>query len=418
MQRRGLVIGLLTAGAVLVVVLLLRQPASTPGAQRATVPTAAATLPDPPALPAPTAALPSRTGTRELCGWGRFELTPSMTGLPVPVQQATDQALRQVAASLIAGDPRSMARGLALRAALDYHGDPQLQGKVDTVAMALQRAAARSAADRQALAKLALGTNDVEVYKTAYLTCMPDPTISACAQLNAAEWGRRDPTDGLAWLFAAQEAHNAKDLAARDEAFYRLSQASRMSGAWQTISAHASDPFLSTLPTSTRIGAVLSLMLLQASQPMPSYGAAMDYCHKDVANDPVRREKCSALATALTTHETTMIGPAIGLAIANRVGWPAARLDALRDERDAFNLISNDNTLALLDDPTSCHGFAAFNRFVEAHGRLGELALLRERIRESGEPVSVLAQRWRAREAAARDAAKSAVQSAPAEQAR
>ncbi len=60
------------------------------------------------------------------------------------VERAVHQALRQMANALIAGDPRSMARGLALRAALDYHGDPPSRGEADTVAMALQRAAARS----------------------------------------------------------------------------------------------------------------------------------------------------------------------------------------------------------------------------------------------------------------------------------
>ena len=408
MRRRALMVGLLAVGAGLVVVVLLwpqvatRPAPDSPATSMAqTAPVAPAPEPaDVPARPVPVSP-PASPDTRELCEWGRFEMTPSMTGLPAPVQQASNQALRQMANALIAGDPRSMARGLALRAALDYHGDPPSRGEADTVAMALQRAAARSTADRQVLAKLALGTSDVEVYKTAYLTCLPAPAAGACAQLNAAEWGRRDPSDGLAWLFAAQEAHNAKDMTARDEAFYRMSQASRLSGAWQSVSAHASDPSLSALPTSTRIGAVLTLMLLQANQPVPSYGAAIDYCPKDVAKDPVRRERCSALATALSERDTTVMGTVIGHAIGERVGWPAARLEALRDERDALRLVSDDNTVALLDDPTSCNGFVAVKRYVEEHGRLGELALLRERIRASGESVSVLAQRWRDRATAA-----------------
>lgn len=422
MRRRGRVIGLLVAGAVLGLVALLWRPAAKPPA-----PVSPGTLADTPRFPpalgaeAPTMApltIPARTGPRELCGWGRFEPTPT-TFLPTPVEQEADQALRQLASSLIASDPRSKARGLALRATLDYHGGLAVHGDdPKAIGAAFERAAARSSADRRALAKLALGSSDIEIYKAAYLSCVVDTAIDTCAQLSAAEWARRDPSDGLAWLFVAQEAHNAKYLSARDEAFYRLSQASRMSGGWQSTSAHASDPSLSTLSTPTRIGAVLSLMLLQASSPVPSYGAVVDYCPKDVAKDPVRREHCSALATVLTQHDTTLIGAAMGLAIANRVGWPPARLEALRDERDALSLVSNDVTLVLLNDPTSCAGFASFNRFVEEHGRLGELGLLRERIRQSGEPVSVLAQRWRARQAAEIEAAKAAASGATGTQAR
>jgi hypothetical protein len=397
MRRRVLTIGVLVAAAVIVIAALLWQPAPS-SMQGASAPATTAPPRVPLALPTvkPTVA-PPPTGTRELCGWGRYELLPSPTGLPTAVQQAADQALRQMVTTLIAGNERSRASGLALRAALDYHVDLPAQEDPAAVASAYERAAASSAADRDALARLALGSRDAEVYKTAYLACVPQPTAGACAQLTAAEWARRDPDDGLAWLFAAQEAHNAKDPAARDDAIYRLSQASRMSAAWQSISAHAGDPSLATLPTPTRIGAVLSLMLLQANQPVPTYGALVDFCSKATVSDPLRRDQCSAVANVLVEHDSTLIGQMVGMAVAERVGWPAARLTALRDQRDALNMLETEQSMTVFADPTSCAGFAAFSNFVELHGRLGEFGLLRERLRQSTEPVPVLAQRWRER---------------------
>jgi hypothetical protein len=351
-----------------------------------------------------TSSLPP--GQHELCGHGRFKPSTLPTGLPPDVDANAHRALQALADRLQQGDAREQAAGLALHSALTLAhavaaavAAPSTHEKAASrqILAAVEAGEAASAPHRGALIRLAQGNRDAEVYKLAFLTCQALTRVKdqQCAQLSALEWAQRDPTDGLAWLYAVGEAHAAKDLAAREAAVYRLSQAKRVSGSWQAMSALAAHPALSEAPIPTQIGATLQLTLLQTGQALPSYLGLFDHCSTPaIAADPFRRQRCSESARVLVDKESTLLGMMVGIDLGERSGWPAEQIAALKERHDALRWLQVEDVRQF---PTAitCSGFPAWRTGVLRHGAVGERGAVEEGLTASGQSTAELARRYR-----------------------
>jgi hypothetical protein len=345
-------------------------------------------------------------GQYELCGHGRFEPSTLPTGLPPDVDAGAHRALLALADRLQQGDAHEQATGLALRSALALNqalaeassalpSDDKAASR--QILAAIEAGEAAGAPHRGALIRQAQAGRDAEVYKLAYLTCQALTRVKdqQCTQLSALEWAQRDPTDGLAWLYAVGEAHAAKDAAAREAAVYRLSQAQRFSPSWQSMSALAAAPSLSELPIATQIGATLQLMLLQTGQTVPNYLGLSDHCSTSaIAADSIRRAHCSDIARLMVDKESTLLGMALGLGLGERVGWSTEEVSAMRERLDAMRWLQFDDARSL-PLALSCDGFPTWRSSVLRHGTVGERGVVEERLAASGRSTTDLARQYR-----------------------
>ena len=127
----------------------------------------------------------------------------------------------------------------------------------------------------------------------------------------------------------------------------------------------------------------------------------------DDNRDANRQQVCTGVAEMLHTRSGTLIEASLAADIGRRVGWPDARLEAARDERDAIAQLSRQG------DSTgrwSCLALAQSLSRLSEVARHGEMDTLRAALKRSDVSVAVLAQRQR--DAVAAQAAKAA--SAPA----
>jgi hypothetical protein len=353
------------------------------------------------------------SGQHTLCGHGDYEPTGSYTGLPEQVDAQARLVLADVARQLAAGEPHSQAIGLTLQALLPRFAVTPLQldadkASIDSFMTAAREAEAAAAPARAALVRLALGSRDAVTYRQAYLTCraawVPDPH---CAQLDAREWARRDPGDGSAWLHVAQDAR-AADAALRDEAYFRFTTATHMSGgSLLPMDRLSAMPAIAEAPMPARIGAIMQLMLMIGASPMPPGLGLTDYCGQRAAAGSEGRQRCSEIAESLLRHGRDPMSMMMAQVAGHHAGWPQERLQALRDQADA--LLWAEHRLA--GDPAlwaSCDGFAAARPWLERFGSPAHVAQLQDTVRAAGVPAAELARRLRdeLRQAAAREAAR------------
>jgi hypothetical protein len=135
---------------------------------------------------------------------------------------------------------------------------------------------------------------------------------------------------------------------------------------------------------------------------------ASQQCSAADVHDANRHQTCAAVAEVLNTKGGTLIEVALGAAIGQRVGWPAERVDAAREERDAIAQV--DQGLQA-EDRWSCAALARSMSRLSDLGRHGEMVAMRSALKQSTESVPVLAHRYRM--AAAQQAASAASSPVP-----
>ena len=305
-----------------------------------------------------------------------------------PSPAATDRAL---------GAYLSMTR-LQDRAMADFEAarpgcasDPKCQADASRAA----ETAGNSA--REAVVRLASTTDRPEVYALAFYACHSSSEVQPsgpCTQLSAEQWARLEPGNATPWLFAADAAQKRGDAAALDEAMFRASQAPFNDSHESVFGALLQPAELQAQPLQVQVALDVGVFAIAAGLAYPGYGTAEQYCSVEAIGDPNRRQVCTDLARMMAERSDTLVSLALGLRLAERVGWPPDQLEALQQRWDAYEQIVPQDP-----DLDNCEALGALDSiFVDAlhHGQVGAL---RRAVAASGRTeaqLGQLAQRRRA----------------------
>lgn len=250
------------------------------------------------------------------------------------------------------------------------------------------------------LAQIAHDSRDPVAYAYAITACQPrgdKVPVGACQLLSHEQWATVDPDNAVPWLHLA----NAPRSDPR-EALFRATQATRISSHWGALYTRVLTAQPGGATPLDRLAMTTDALAISTSQPSPPYPTK--YCDAAVLRDVNRRQQCEGLAELLATRGETLLDLAVARSFGEKLGWPAERLQALRDERDALPAVQQ----AQIDtrDLFSCAAIDRQAAWAGEVARRGELGALREALRRSGKRLEdVAAQARRERPAAAGSAA-------------
>jgi hypothetical protein len=349
-------------------------------------------------------------GTVELCGHGRVAPIRSIDDYPPGVVAAANQAMALIASDLQAlPQPSRQALGhyAQLVAAMRVAGEDfeRREPKCDDAACAQRRrgaAASAAAPFAQSLARLAVASQDGTAYAFALYGCRLNRE-GACAQLSAARWAQLAPDNAVPWFVLADEAQAQKEDTALIAALHRASRAKTSEYEWAAILALAEHPRATALDPAARLVFLSTLIGIYSAFPTPAYLAVGQACAADRIGEPQRRQLCSDLATMMTERSGSLLEFSLGTSIGERVGWPPARVQRLRDEKDAIFMVSTQDWSAY--DVHSCRFLEQIEARTREFATLGELRAGRQRVSASGRPENALAGEWRELQRRQREAA-------------
>ena len=92
------------------------------------------------------------------------------------------------------------------------------------------------------------------------------------------------------------------------------------------------DPAARELAPASRLVYLSQLLGIYAALPAPTYLAVGNACSPDNMADSTRRQLCVDLATMMTERSKSLNEHSLGTVIGERGGWPADRVQRLRDE--------------------------------------------------------------------------------------
>ena len=246
---------------------------------------------------------------------------------------------------------------------------------------------------RDTLASMALSTRSPQVYAWAMRACQNDRLDGMCQLLKAEQWARLEPGNAMAWLQVGVDAQMRLDAAAVAEAMYRVSHASRVDTHWGALTGLV----MSRLPSDTSVLAkgVLAEELLGIEAAVASpHLIASQFCSEADLRDANRRQTCSAVAEVFQTRGTSLTDVGLSATLGERVGWPAERVNAVRDERDAVLQVYNQRA-ADVRERWSCAALDQTARRLVEVSQQGEIATMRRSLKQQPEAAPVLAQRYR-----------------------
>jgi hypothetical protein len=275
--------------------------------------------------PAPPAAVPASAprespGARALCDGG-----PQ----PLPDGAAREAALAE----------RLKPQREALLRAAAAHDDPLVKA---LAAFRLDPAPAPADADgaavsraRDALAQAAARDDDARLYALAWAACkrVPAAEAGACQLLSPRRWAHLAPGDARPWLELAATARERRDEAELREALYQVSQAQRLDSQPPAIGTLVLEALPPGLPRWSQMQ-LLRQALRQDQAARPSYAVVLQHCDRRPLEDPNRRPECAAIADLLQRDASTLADLRMAEVLGRRLGWPAARQQALHDELD------------------------------------------------------------------------------------
>lgn len=237
------------------------------------------------------------------------------------------------------------------------------------------------------LAQLAHDSREPMVYALALAACQQrseGPAPGACQLLSAEQWAALEPDNAVPWLHLAGVPRTDPR-----EALFRAAHAARVSAHWGVLHTQVMTAQPGGATPLDRLAMSTDALAIATAQPLPPYAVATKYCDAAAVRDVNRRQQCDALAELLAMRGETLVDLAVARSLGERLGWPAERLQALRDERDALPLVQQ--TQADGADLFSC---AAIDRQTAWYGevaRRGELGALREALRRSGRSLEAWA---------------------------
>jgi len=403
-------------------------------ATSAPAPAEAIAMPGPPLLDPSFAALAAAAASAasaplaadeiEVCGVGRVK---ARDGHPLDrtlFVSTAEQAHRQLVGAL-ARHPDEMTRAAGLLLQRDEGpaeanaaqpcegaGCEASAGGVEPDARRLQRVVANEA-QRDALARMAAATRSPAVYTLAWRACQASPGGS-CQLLSTRQLVTLDPNNVDAWLEVASEAVQRGEPGAVDEAFYRASKAGTADLRWGQLGAIALRNLPPGTPALQRQAVAERAMGIEAMLAMPGFKSASQYCDAAALRDANRLQVCADLAEVMARRSTSLLDMAFGQMLGSRVGWPAERLQALRQDRNAI-MQAMKAVAAAPGSEWSCAHIERSTRWVLDVGQFGEVGAARMLMARTGQDPAVLARKYEEeRSAAAARAASGAASGAVA----
>jgi hypothetical protein len=361
-------------------------PSSAPGAAPAV---AGVVLRPSVASPTPAAAVasarPPGPQEFEVCGLGIVPARDAgADGLDARLRRSRDAAGYIAWRDALLASPAAPARAAGLRLlAIASPADPQPVSR---------------------LAQLAHDSRDPMVYALALAACQQrtdKPSPGACQLLSPEQWTAIEPDNAVPWLHLAGVTRTDPR-----EALFRAAHATRVSAHWGTLHTQVMTAQPGNAAPLDRLAMSGDALAIAIAQPLPPYAVPLKYCDAAAVRDVNRRQQCDALAELLATRGESLVDLAVARAFGERLGWPAERLQALRDERDALSLVQQAQT-----DSRDLFSCAAIDRQTAWFGeiaRRGELGALRQALRRSGRGVEAWAAQARRERAAPAASAASA----------
>lgn len=359
---------------------------------------------------AAAASAPLAADEIEVCGIGRVKAKGGQPLDRTLFTTAGDAAHQRVVAAL-AQQPDELARAAALLLQRDegpsHANAPQACEGADCVAPAeapesdpqRQARTGANAAQRDALAQMAVATRSPAVYTLAWRACRASPG-GACQMLSTRQLATLDPTNADAWLEVASEADQHGEASLVDEALYRASKASTADLRWGQVSALALRSLPPGAPAIERRAVMERAAGIESALAMPGLKTLMQHCDATAVRDGNRLQVCADLAELLSKRSTSLLDMAIGQALGARVGWPSERLQALRQERDAMVQAMKPMAIATGTE-WSCAQIERETRWTLDRGQFGEIGAARMLIARTGQNVAALAKQYNDDRAAA-----------------
>jgi hypothetical protein len=353
----------------------------------------AAPSPPRPPLPAPSSLSsvvnpraaangPNKTGGAdiEICGIGRLAQKADDLGANDYVSDLNKPALKRWAAALRNSDDyRARASGILITTLLDDRH--------------AQQRATQDARDE--LVAMAVGSADPAVYAIAlkYCALTANDTPSTCNQLSAGGWARLDPDNAVPWLLAAGRAHQNQDMAAEAAAFIKASEAHKSSSYDYSLLEYAEPEMPPDTTPLQRWGLAIQVIGIEAAYADLQGLAASMHCSKSALQDKSVAQQCQALAELWTTRPETLLDLMRGTSLGKSVGWPAQRVEELRQRTQAYMQINTQATPSERDELWTCQGVEQGNAYVAKLARMGEIGTLGDLLERSGETVAELARK-------------------------
>jgi len=296
------------------------------------------------------------------------------------------------------GDERMRAAALLMRSHLAAEeatpSEPAAECGANAACVATRAAQARLAQHeaglpwRERLVHEATLTRDPMVYAFALQTCqMRGGRIGdgLCQLLSLEQWAGLDPANAIPWLQVANDARRRGDPAARDEALYRASQASRSMFDPEGLAGLLLAADTSELPDVDRALLQIDAMGTVAAFAIPGLRAVNEDCSSPQLLNTNRRQTCSALAELLVSKPGLLIDLGIGTRLGERLGWPAERVNALRRTQRALMGVQAEGATA--PEALGCSSLARRRALLIEQAHVGEVAALMGRLRSSGRSV-------------------------------
>ena len=249
----------------------------------------------------------------------------------------------------------------------------------------------------EAIARLASASRDALAYGLAVDACTSNMAAVApsCRLISPEQWARLDPDSAVPWLHVAAAAAGRRDPAALADALHRAAHArsNRVHGAPVHDLLDASLPVDITPSERVQAQAMVASAVASAST-LPDYSPAIDFCSRAAVRDSNRAQSCAALTTQLTDNAGTLLDLAVGIRLAEQIGWPDERLEDLRRRHDAYSRVQVEAMAET--EPRNCAELGAAAEQGVRLARLGEIGALREAVELSGKTIEQLASEERA----------------------
>lgn len=351
--------------------------------------------------------LPLPPGYVRVCGLGPVPAAQDepggLAGITADARVITHARLRK----LFAAHPSEQVRaaGLVLDLAV-ARGDAAAAARArlgrcepaDKACEARRQSAAAAAADAagvtpiRSLSRMAMVTADPFVYAAALQACTqgnPGDTADHCGMLNLYRWVQLDSGNAAPWMALGSAAQANGDIGALNDAMYHVATSRRVDSYWGTL-PHV---LMQALPPGesdlARTLLTVDAWNAQNVLALPVYKVVAQHCDADQLHDANRRQVCDGIAHVLTERGRSTVDLDMGIALAQKVGWPASRTDALQVEREA--LVSVAPQLADAGG-VSCASVQRFRETAELMTQYGELGSYRVLALQSGMTVDELVQ--------------------------
>ena len=265
-----------------------------------------------------------------------------------------------------------------LDAALRASGDPFDRSAADWLNVDGLR---MPAAQLDALVQDAVDTDDARSYALAFETCNgvsplflvndARPASTACARLDVAEWARRDPGNGVPWVYALQRANRAADAAAQSEAMRHLAASARFDQHWGAGAAAVAR--LQASSDADLAAQVDLTMRASGTSGFAPFSELTLRCRDKAGGDADTAQLCEQIAGLLFDHSDTLLSRAMGGTVHKVATCDASWLDRAHREQAALRRSAPPQAAA-----GPCGAERALLRDVVHRGAIGELAARRE----------------------------------------